>query len=185
MNSLRKNLAVFGGSEAADGSADYADAEAIGRAAAEAGWTIVNGGYGGCMEASARGAAAARGRAIGVTCTIFKSPANPFISEVVPTADLYTRLRTLIELGDAYVVLPGSTGTLAELALVWELVNKRMLPRRPILCWGEMWRPVVSIFSGDTTSDPRLDTSGLPDRRVDLITFVNSVDELMRVISTP
>ena len=49
-----------------------------------------------------------------------------------------------MRLGRAYVVLPGGTGTLLELALVWELLGKRMLRRRaPIILLGDHWTPVV------------------------------------------
>lgn len=182
MTDTRKNLVIFGGSDCGPTSGLCAAAEEVGRAAAQAGWTVVNGGYGGTMAASARGAREGGGRAIGVTCSIFKSPPNPHLSEIVPTNNLYHRLNALIELGDAYVVLPGSTGTLAELALVWELVNKRMIPRRPILCWGEYWRPVVAIFDQDSTRDPRINTTGLPDHRGELITFVHSAPEVLSAI---
>jgi len=181
--SARRNVSMFGASAAEGGEGLMAVAEALGRAFAERGWTLVNGGYGGTMLAGARGARGAGGRTIGVTCSIFKSPANEFISEIVTTRDLYERLRAIVELGDAYLVLPGSTGTLAELALVWELVNKRMIPRRPILCWGDTWRPLVRIFAGDSTRDLRIDSSALPDRRVELIEFVDSPQEAVATIA--
>jgi len=179
----RRNVTMFGASAAEAGEELMAVAETLGRVFAERGWTLVNGGYGGTMLAGARGARGAGGRAIGVTCSIFKSPANEFISEIVTTGDLYERLRAIIDLGDAYLVLPGSTGTLAELALVWELVNKGMIARRPILCWGDAWRPVVGIFERDTTRDPRIDSAALPDRRVELIEFVDSPREAVAAIA--
>jgi predicted Rossmann-fold nucleotide-binding protein len=49
----------------------------------------------------------------------------------------------LIELGDAYVVLRGGTGTLLELAAVWELMNKRMLRSRPVVVVGKFWDSTV------------------------------------------
>jgi predicted Rossmann-fold nucleotide-binding protein len=50
----------------------------------------------------------------------------------------------LARLGRAYVVLPGGTGTLAELALVWELLNKGLLRgERPLIVLGDCWRPVI------------------------------------------
>ena len=182
MNSPARTVVIFGGSDFGPAGEIFLAAEELGRMFALRGWTVANGGYGGAMLASARGAVQAGGRAIGVTCAIFKSPPNEFISEVVRTGDLFERLRALIELGDAYVALPGSTGTLAELALVWELVNKRMIPRRPILCWGEYWRAIVRVFDRDSTRDPRINTAGLPDRRGELITFISTVEEAAAAI---
>jgi predicted Rossmann-fold nucleotide-binding protein len=96
---------------------------------------------------------------------------------------LHQRLARLIELGDAYVVLPGSTGTLVELAMVWELINKGLIPRRPILCWGDFWRPVVDIFRKDTTVDRRTDPPKDVRRRGDLIDLVKSTEEAVAIIA--
>ena len=84
------------------------------------------------MEASARGALEAGGHTIGVTCDRWGRQANRFIRQVVPAADLAERLQHLADLASAgFVILPGSTGTLLELAWVWEHIFKRMSPRRP------------------------------------------------------
>jgi uncharacterized protein (TIGR00730 family) len=139
-------VTVFGGSEAAAETALYSQAHELGAAIARAGWTLCNGGYGGTMEAAARGAFEAGGHTIGVTCAVFRgrSGANPYIRQEVPTFDLFTRLDTLIRLGRAYVVLPGGSGTLLELAAVWELLNKGLIRNRgPVVLLGRHWEPVV------------------------------------------
>jgi uncharacterized protein (TIGR00730 family) len=177
-------IVVFGGSDCVAGEPAWQAAADLGAAIAARGWTLVNGGYGGTMLASAQAAREAGGRVVGVACSLFKSAPNPRLTETVWTDNLYDRLRRLIELGDAYVCLPGSTGTLAELAMVWELMNKRLLGRRPLLCWGEFWRPVVSVFARDATRDPRIPAQDdLPDRRGELVTFVGSADEAVAVIA--
>ena len=121
----------------------------LGRTIAELGYTLCNGGYGGTMEASAWGAVDAGGHTIGVTCSRFgRSGPNPHIRQEIPTFDLLQRLNTLIRLGRAYVVLPGGTGTLTELALVWEMTNKKLLNgQRPLIVLGDDWRPVVECVS--------------------------------------
>ena len=84
---------------------------------------------------------------IGVTCSVWKSKTNPYIDRVIRTAGLTERLETLISAGTSgYVVLPGATGTLAELACVWEMTAKGLLDRRPIVCLGEFWRPVLDLM---------------------------------------
>jgi hypothetical protein len=176
-------VVVFGGSDARPGEPLWRAAADLGAAVAARGWTLVNGGYGGTMLASAQAARAAGGRTIGVGCTIFKSEPNEHLSETIWTDNLHDRLRTLIELGDACVCLPGSTGTLVELAMVWELVNKGLIDRRPLLCWGEFWRPVVGVFAENRVWDPRLPkTGGLPTSCGDLLTFVGSAAEAVDAI---
>jgi len=141
-------VTVFGSSQPPPLSPPYQLAYELGRAIAAEGWTLCNGGYGGTMEAAAKGAAEVGGHTIGVTCRIFRRSApNAHIQQEVPTFDLLTRLNTLIRLGNAYVVLPGGTGTLLELALVWELANKRLSRRiKPIVLLGQHWEPVVDLI---------------------------------------
>jgi uncharacterized protein (TIGR00730 family) len=141
----KKVVTVFGSGDVKPLEELYQTAYNLGRIIAELGLTLCNGGYGGTMEASARGAVEAGGRTIGVTCTAFgRGAPNPYVRQEVPTFDLFQRLQMLIRLGRAYVVLPGGTGTLAELALVWELLNKGLLRgERPLIVLGDSWQPVI------------------------------------------
>jgi uncharacterized protein (TIGR00730 family) len=138
-------VTVFGSSRPEPSSPAYKIAHELGRAVAAAGWTLCNGGYGGTMEAAAKGAREADGHTIGVTCRIFgRGGPNAYIVQEVPTFDLLTRLNTLVRLGNAYVVLPGGTGTLLELALVWELLAKGLgRNQAPIILLGPHWQPVI------------------------------------------
>ncbi len=147
-------ISVFGTARARAGQPVFAAAEQLGRGLAQAGFAVANGGYGGTMLATAKGAREAGGTVIGVTCSAFKnSVANEFVSEQVTTVSLDERLDTLVRLGTGYVVLPGGTGTLLELAKVWELKNKRFFDRRkPIVLLGDFWRPLVDLVCRD---DPR------------------------------
>ncbi len=146
-----KTVSVFGSGRIGPERPEFAVAEQVGRALAEAGFAIANGGYQGTMRAAARGAAAAGGVVIGVTCCLFAhSTANEYVTREIVTQSLEERLSTLVRLGDAYVVLPGGTGTLLELAMVWELKNKKFLDRaKPIILMGEFWKPVVELVALD------------------------------------
>lgn len=146
-------VSVFGTGRARPGEPAYALAEQVGRALALAGFAVANGGYGGTMHAAAKGATDAGGTVIGVTCSAFESSANEYVTREIVTASLEERLNTLVRLGQAYVVLPGGTGTLLELAMVWELKNKGFLDRaKSIILVGQFWRPLVDLVVAD---DPR------------------------------
>jgi len=149
-----KTVSIFGTSKAKPTEEPFELAESIGKMLAETGFTIANGGYGGTMLAAAKGAAQAGGECIGVTCSAFKrADANNYISREILTNTLDERLETLIELGQAYIVLPGSTGTLLELAKVWESKNKGFLNSdKPIILVGEFWKPLVELIA---TQDPQ------------------------------
>ncbi len=170
MSSAGKTIVtVFGSADPREGDQTYELARATGRALAELGFSVANGGYGGTMTASARGAREGGGETIGVVCSIWKSAPNAWIDRVIRTHSLAERLRTLIDLGGGgYVVLPGATGTLVELAMVWELACKGMTERRPIVCMGGFWQPVI-----DTMASARPQSEGF-------VTTAASPEELAR-----
>lgn len=152
-----KIVSVFGTGKARAGDKNYELAEQLGRSLAEAGFAIANGGYGGTMEASAKGASEAGGEVVGVTCSAFgRGPANKYLSREIVTASLNDRLETLMKLGSAYVVLPGGTGTLLELAMVWELRNKGFLGEdKAIILLGEYWVGLVELVAADDADSQR------------------------------
>ena len=148
-----KTITIFGTGRVKAGSSAYKLAYETGKILAQAGFTIANGGYGGTMLAAAKGAAEAGGKTVGVTCTAFgRGRANEYITREIITHSLDERLDTLIKLGQAYIVLPGGTGTLLELAKVWELKNKGFLKAdKLIILVGGYWKSLIDLI---TTSDP-------------------------------
>src|SRR5438093_587576 len=115
-------ITVFGGSRVEPGSREYVDAQQLGRALAERGFGVVTGGYNGTMEAVSRGAQEAGGHVVGVTVKViaenFQRLPNEYLDQEIQTAALLERIDKLVELGAGYVILPGGSGTLAELGIV-------------------------------------------------------------------
>jgi uncharacterized protein (TIGR00730 family) len=144
---MRQVITVFGSARAPEGSEEYQLAYHIGKQLALAGFTVCNGGYGGSMEASARGAKEAGGDTIGVTFqNTFKRNANRWIDKEMFQRTLIDRMMKLVELGDAYIVLKGGTGTLLEFSAVWEFINKGLLQEKPIVMVGDFWSGVVDTL---------------------------------------
>lgn len=144
---MPKTVTVFGGSAPKPGDEEYETAMELGRLLAEAGFALKNGGYGGTMEAGAKGANDAGGKIIGVILNGFwGGRGNTWNSEKICTDDLFERLKMLIMGSDAFVILPGSSGTLAEIALLLEMANKNMVPPMPIIFLGNFWKPVLQSF---------------------------------------
>lgn len=142
----RKIVAVFGSYAPRPGDAEYESARDVGRRIAAAGWTVLNGGYAGVMEASARGAKECGGHVIGVTVDTFSRTPNRFTDETCCTRDLWERLRVMLDRSDAFIVLPGATGTLAEIGTSWELMSKRLMPMKPLVFLGPFWRPLYDLL---------------------------------------
>ncbi len=139
-------ITVFGSSRLTEPSELYALARQLGAALAQAGFSVASGGYGGIMEAVSRGAAEAGGHVIGVVAGSLPGTANRWVREEIRVESWEQRLRRLIALGEGYVACPGGTGTLVELAVAWEMMNKRLLPRRPLVALGDFWRPVIRLI---------------------------------------
>lgn len=139
-------IAVFGSSEPPAGHPDYETARRLGHLLAELRLDVLNGGYGGVMEGASRGAREAGGRAIGVTTDefSFRGGGNSYLSEEIREPDLLLRTRTLLRLADGFVVLPGKSGTWAELFLVWALHRAGLLGPRPTVLLGPDWPEAVA-----------------------------------------
>src|SRR5580658_6734072 len=138
-----KVITVFGSSRPQDGDADYAEAFELGRALAAAGFAVCTGGYGGVMEGVSRGASESGGSVLAVTSSFFRSQANRWVEKETRMATWQERLFELVRLGDGYVACKGGTGTLVELAVVWEMLNKRAMDYRPFVVLGDFWEPIL------------------------------------------
>lgn len=147
---MSKRVAVFGGSQPKPGDPVYRDALYLGQLLAGAGYTVLNGGYIGTMEALSRGAAENGGHVIGVTCDEIEAwrpvKANPWVTEEWHYATLQERMSALIMNCDACLALPGGVGTLAEITLTWNLIITRVLPPRLLLLIGRGWQATVRKF---------------------------------------
>jgi uncharacterized protein (TIGR00730 family) len=136
-------VTVFGSSRPREGEADYEEARLLGRALAETGYSVCSGGYGGVMEAVSRGAKEAAGKTYGVTAEFFKAKLNPWIDEEVRVTTWQERLFELIRVADGFVACKGGTGTLVELAVVWEMLNKSVMSGKPFAVLGDFWEPIL------------------------------------------
>jgi uncharacterized protein (TIGR00730 family) len=140
------NVAIFGGSQPQPAEPAYEDARLLGRLLAEAGHTVLTGGYIGTMEAASRGASEAGGHVIGVTCEEIErwrpGRANRWVAEERRVTTLHERLLALIDGCDAAIALPGGPGTLLEISLMWNRMLINAIAARPLILTGESWRQV-------------------------------------------
>jgi len=144
------NITVFGGSQPKQGDAAYAEAQELGKLLAQRGHTVLTGGYIGTMEAVSRGASEAGGHVIGVKCEDIEAwrhvAPNRWIKEERRKKTLIERLQALVEGCEAAIALPGGTGTLTEVVLMWNLMTVESLPRRPLILVGRGWQSTFDQF---------------------------------------
>jgi uncharacterized protein (TIGR00730 family) len=167
-------VAVFGSGSAPPDHPVLAEAERLGQLLAEAGFTLMNGGYGGTMEAASRGAHQAGGHVIGVTMDLFTPglQPNPWLTRERRVKDFFPRLKLLTG-ADAFVVLRGGIGTLTEATLVWSLLQTGQVSPRPFIFVGDGWHSLFDAFRAGTF---------MRERDFSLATVVRDADEALAVL---
>lgn len=145
-----KVISVFGSSRPEPGQPDYQMAYELGGRLARAGYAVANGGYVGIMEAVSRGASEAGGEVIGVTCDEIEAwrPVKPnrWISREIRYPTLWERLMHVVTENDGIIAMPGGVGTLTEVALAWNQLQVCIIPPRPFVLVGELWRRTLDAF---------------------------------------
>ena len=147
-----KQISYFGFADAAPNDPLYKEAYECSKFLTEKGFVAINGGGPGVMRAVSEGAKAAGGKAIGVTfypedITNYegRDPENP-MDEEVETKNYLERTMKLLELGDAYVIFRGGTGTISEFGMAWGLARLYFGHHKPLILYGEFWNEVVRDF---------------------------------------
>ncbi len=136
-------VTVFGSSRPRENDAEYEEARELGRALATCGFAVCSGGYGGVMAAVSRGAKEGGGKTYGLTAEFFSARANPWVDVEVRVATWHERLFELIRIAHGFVACKGGTGTLVELAVVWEMLNKSVMTGKPLAVLGNFWVPII------------------------------------------
>jgi uncharacterized protein (TIGR00725 family) len=146
-------VAVLGSARLGPEDPAAAVAEAVGRGLAEAGATVMTGGYGGLMAAAARGAAAAGGRVVGLPMRGWTHlEPDPSCGELRWADDYPQRLAALLGCA-AVVALDGGVGTLSELAVVWAAAQTEAGAPR-VVAVGERWRRLLDALGAELLAGP-------------------------------
>lgn len=111
---LQKRVGIIGGNM--PDAQSRKNAERMGELIAQNGYLLVNGGRGGVMEASARGAKSAGGTVIAILPGKSRDEANQYVDVAIPTGLGYIRNPLVVLNSDIVVAIDGSYGTLSEIA---------------------------------------------------------------------
>jgi uncharacterized protein (TIGR00725 family) len=167
-----RQISYFGFADAPPGDPLFEEAFEVSKFLTSKGYVAINGGGPGTMRAVSEGAKAANGTAVGVTfypkdITNFegRDKNNPFDMEI-KTKNYLERTLKLLEMGDAYVILRGGTGTISEFGMAWGLARLYFGYHKPLILYGEFWKNIIKSF-----------TQNMRIRSEDL--------EVFRVVKTP
>jgi uncharacterized protein (TIGR00730 family) len=172
-------ISYFGFADASPTDPLYKEAFECAKFITSKGYEAINGGGPGTMRAVSEGAKAAGGKAIGVTfypqdITNFegRDPKNP-MDEEIKTSNYLERTLKLLEMGDAYVVFKGGTGTISEFGMAWGLGRLYFGHRKPLILYGEFWNNIISAFVANMRIRPE---------ELKVYRIVNSPEEVLAAI---
>ena len=175
MSESRKRITAFGSSRIGPEASTFTDVEMLSNKIAQLGWDGLTGGHQGMMAAFSQGVRRGGGHVRGVTLERFPTPPDNTLSEEVRAQDFFQRMQVLIEEADAYLVLPGGLGTLAELAMTWDLLAINVLETRPLILYGEMWIESVAQLQQSLVMSV--------DHSFELMNICQSHDEVLAILA--
>lgn len=147
-----RQISYFGFADAKPEDPLYKEAFEVSEYLTSKGFVAINGGGPGTMRAVSEGAKAAKGTAIGVTfypkdITNFegRDSNNPMDMEI-KTSNYLERTLKLLELGDAYVIFRGGTGTISEFGMAWGLARLYFGHHKPLILYGDFWNGIIKGF---------------------------------------
>ncbi len=177
-----RSITLFGSSMASPNSTYYQHAyELAKKVAADLKYTVVTGGGPGIMEAAAKGATEAGGKAIGLRINLLRERnANKYTSEGINFTYFFARKTMLTFAAEAFVFFPGGFGTFDELFSILTLIQTNKIPRVPvILCESAFWNPfkdfiIKNMLESETKTVNHSDLDLFeitddPDRVIDII----------------
>lgn len=143
-----RTVAVLGSARLGPDDPRWHEAHALGRELGSAGWTVMTGGYGGLMAATAQGAAGAGAAVVGLPMTswVGLEPSSHH-SELRWSSSYAERLSHILG-ADVVVALPGGIGTLAEATVVWSALQTEPGAARLVLL-GAAWRRLLGSFGDE------------------------------------
>lgn len=146
----------------------------------QSGNTLVFGGSKtGLMGAVAQSALENGAYAIGIEAQEFYDRGLHYegLSELIVLPDIFQRRRRMVELGDAFIALPGGTGTLEEIAEIMSSVSLKHMDEPCILL------NINGYYEGLRTLLSTMVEKGLcTHERLKDIFFVESVDEAVKIL---
>lgn len=174
-------IGIYGQSGVKPDDPLYQLAYALGVELGKKQYHIISGGYSGTMEAVSHGASLTPGAIVEGVISPAMFPmngekGNAFCNVLTRANTIPERIGHFLSQADAYIVLPGSLGTLTELCLTWNVSTINVFGGRPplkIFAWRTPWQQFV-----DSTKS----IIPLPSHLLDCLVYVDSVEHVVTLL---
>ncbi len=179
LRDVGKAVTVFGSARDVLDPCTYAQAEALGRALAQAGYVVLTGGGPGVMRAANKGAFEAGGRSIGLNIELpHEQEPNPYQTDSLSFRYFFVRKVMLVKYAQAFVVFPGGYGTLDELFESLTLIQTLKIHPFPVFLVGSaFWSGLVAWIRDTLAAQGTISPEDL-----DLFRVVDEVDGIPAMI---
>lgn len=156
---LIKNVAFFGDANFPKSHPSYKDAYEVAKTLAENGYTIVNGGGPGIMDASTSGAEEVGGETLSVTFSPEDAPGfeGRYVGNItdreIVTTNYIERMFKLLEHADTFIIFKGGSGTISEFGTAWVLAKIYYGHHKPFILYGRHWIEIVEAIKKGMSID--------------------------------
>lgn len=175
-------IGVIGSARIQEGDGRWREAYDLGCALGAEGWRVLTGGYGGLMEAAARGAHEHGATVIGLPMRGWtRLTPSRYCGELRWAADYSERLRELLSC-DVIVGLAGGVGTLTEAAVAWSALQTEAGAGRLVLV-GAHWDRLLDVVAAELVVGP--EDLALVETAADVAGAVRAVRRLLAAGPSP
>lgn len=147
-----KNIAFFGDANINKSDPVYRASYDVAKILGGEGYTIVNGGGPGVMDAATKGAEEGGGETITITFTPQDAPGfeGKYIGNIpdeeIVTTNYIDRMFKLIEHGDMFIIFKGGSGTISEFGTAWVLAKIYYGHHKPFILFGRHWVEIIDTL---------------------------------------
>lgn len=187
---LIKNIAFFGDSSVSENDPLYKQAFELAKELAKKGFTIVNGGGPGVMDASTKGAEAEGGETIAVTFAPKDAPEfeGRYVGNVtdkeIKTSNYIERMFKLLEHADMFIIFKGGTGTISEFGTAWVLAKLYYGHHKPFILLGDFWIEIIDVLKKNMNLDRQeMSTFEIVSKIEDILPTIKRFEKRLASIS--
>jgi len=173
-------VTVFGSARFREGHPYYELTREVGRAIAQAGFTVMTGGGPGLMEAANRGAKEAGGYSVGSNIELpAEQKPNPYLDRWIEFPYFFVRKLMLLKYSYAFIAMPGGIGTLDEIFETAVQIQTGKMKGFPLVLLGKSyWDPLVEYLRDTLLRQQTIDAED-----IDRLIVTDSPREAVEMIS--
>jgi uncharacterized protein (TIGR00730 family) len=168
-------VTIFGSARMKPVDPHYQSAVELAKGLAKHNMAVITGGGPGVMEAANKGAAAAKGKSIGLNIELpHEQSGNRYANIPIHFHYFFSRKVCFVKYSIAFVFMPGGFGTLDEFFEVLTLVQTQRIPEFPLILFGrDYWRGLLAWMKKNMEQNNKFISPG----DLDLVTITDKPEE--------